>query len=148
IEAIRRASWRVTGPISGSALSLLRVPAGDYLIGAANAPASIHLAKFAISRYLVTNLEFAQYVDATGASPPPHWNISEHDSAVDAVRRIADFPVVFVNYFDALKYCEFRSDDTHQVRLPTETEWEVSFSLCSDFTQRLTTYTWGNDFDV
>jgi formylglycine-generating enzyme required for sulfatase activity len=147
IEAVRRASWRVISPISGSALSLLRVPSGDYLVGVANAPVSVHLTGFAISRYLVSNLEFAQFVDATDASPPPHWDLSAHDSAVEAIRHIADYPVVFVSYFDALKYCEFRSDEIHKVRLPTETEWEVSFSLRDDFTQRLTTYTWGNDFD-
>ena len=78
----------------------------------------VALPPFRIDRGLVTNAEYAEYVEAEGASPPPHWN------GVEPARRE---PVQHVSFDEAASYARWAGK-----RLPTETEWEKAAKLLGD----------------
>ncbi|HXY10648.1 MAG TPA: SUMF1/EgtB/PvdO family nonheme iron enzyme [Terriglobales bacterium] len=72
---------------------------------------------FYLAARQVTNGEYAIFLDASGATPPPMW----HDPSFLGPSQ----PVVAVSWFDAVLYCEWLSRSTgRRCRLPTEAEWE------------------------
>jgi formylglycine-generating enzyme required for sulfatase activity len=75
----------------------------------------ISLQAFRIARTAITNAQYAIFVQATGYSPPPHWQ----QGACPPDR--LDHPVVHVSWYDALAFCRWAG-----VRLPTEVEWECA----------------------
>lgn len=104
---------------------LLPIPGGTFLMGNDQGrpderPAhSVELAPFRAAETPVTNRQYAAYVAATGAAPPPFWE--EHRFAG------LDAPVVGVNWFDANGYCRWLGSFTGTpFRLPTEAEREFA----------------------
>jgi formylglycine-generating enzyme len=72
---------------------------------------------FVIGRAPVINREYALFLDATGASPPPWWN--------DPRFSHPEQPAVGVSWFDAVAFCDWLARDTGRPhRLPSEAEWE------------------------
>jgi sulfatase modifying factor 1 len=75
--------------------------------------------KFAIGRVQVTNAHWAVFLGARGLAPPAFWSDSNFN--------LPEQPVVAVSWFDAVEYCQWRSEATGtQIRLPTEAEWECA----------------------
>ncbi|MFL6037850.1 MAG: SUMF1/EgtB/PvdO family nonheme iron enzyme [Gaiellaceae bacterium] len=70
----------------------------------------VDLPPFRIDRSLVTNAQYVQYVEAEGASAPPHW---------DGVEPAPREPVQHVSFDEAESYARWAGK-----RLPTEAEWE------------------------
>jgi len=68
---------------------------------------------FFIDRTEVTNAQYAEYVAATGAAPPSHWQGSTCPPGLE------DLPAVNVTLAEAQAYAKWRD-----CRLPTEAEWE------------------------
>jgi len=97
--------------LEGGGKGMVRVPAGPFLYG--DSKERSRLPGFWIDRTPVTNAEYAQFVAATGRKGPRHWKGS---SAPEA---IADHPVTYVSWHDAVAYAEWAGK-----RLPTEQEWE------------------------
>lgn len=106
-------------------LRMLAIPGGTFRMGsdhgrADEAPAhDVTVPAFLAAEGPVTNAEYAAYVRATGAPPPPF--IGEERFADP------DLPVVGVSWFDAAAYCEWLSGQFGKpFRLPTEAEREFA----------------------
>jgi formylglycine-generating enzyme required for sulfatase activity len=92
----------------------------------------VNLQPFFMDIYPVTNLDYKEFVDATGHRTPAYWPDSGEISAGKA-----QHPVTGVTYMDATAYASW-----HGRRLPTEQEWEKA----SRGTEVLR-WPWGNTFD-
>ncbi|MFI6266107.1 SUMF1/EgtB/PvdO family nonheme iron enzyme [Micromonospora sp. NPDC051006] len=147
VEAIRRSARRHLAARSASPSvdqdgQFVDLPATELLAGTRGSSERVEVWAVRMSRFTVTNLEYARFVAASGYDAPRHWLASR--DPVDAVSSIADLPVVFVNYFDALAYCEYLSAQRQEtVRLPAEIEWEYAFRFPD---HPLTDFPWGDDF--
>ena len=88
------------------------------------------LEAYLIEQYLVTNAEYAAFVQETKHPSPPHWkngNFAPEE---------ANLPVVHVSWHDSNAYAQWAGK-----RLPTEAEWEKA---CRGPDGRI--YPWGNVF--
>jgi serine/threonine-protein kinase len=116
----------ITSPIH---LELVRVPAGEFLMGSDPAKDkdarnreqpqhTIDLPEFAIGKYPITNVQYAAFVQAADHRAPKHWE-GEIPSGKE------DHPVVYVSWNDAMAFCEWLSRETGKgFVLPSEAEWE------------------------
>ena len=146
---------------------LARIPAGEFLMGAADAEDDqrpvhrVHVSEFFIGRFPVTQDEYARFVRATSHPAPavrglPLITAGGRDGVFkanaapyvwvngepDAGHR--SHPVVLIKYDDALVYCAWMSETLNRpVRLPTEAEWEKAARGGVDGLQ----YPWGDDID-
>ena len=92
----------------------------------------VYLDAYFIDQYEITNGKYKEFVEATGSKPPQHWTGGQIPEGR------SNYPVIFVNWYDAGRYCQWRGK-----RLPTETEWEKA-SRGTDGRE----YPWGNEFDA
>ena len=152
-----------TAHLAVTAPDLARIPAGDFLMGAADAEEDerpihrVYLSEFFISRFPVTQDEYARFVRATGYPAPAVRSLpliaSGHEEmfkemAAPYVWQNAEpppgygtHPVVLVTYEDASAYCQWLSDAIERpVRLPTEAEWEKAARCGTDGNR----YPWGS----
>jgi formylglycine-generating enzyme required for sulfatase activity len=104
-------------------VELVAVPAGCFWMGwAAGHPGErprhrVWVDAFAVARWPVTNAEYARYLAAQGAAPPPWWS--------DPRFSHPEQPVVGVSWFDAVAFCLWLSGERGApYRLPSEAEWE------------------------
>jgi formylglycine-generating enzyme required for sulfatase activity len=126
---------------------LIQIPGGEFVMGddygsrKARPAHELVLPNFCISRYPVTNLQYATYLVATGRPVPGLWP--------RATRWLEDSnrPVAAVSWRDALNYCNWLGQQLHSViRLPTEAEWEKAATWDAEHGLKQM-YPWGNDFD-
>ena len=122
-------------------LELVRVPAGEFLMGTDPAKDnfsrpdefplhSVGVSEFYISKYEVTNTEYAAYARANGI-------LFEFPAGRD------EHPAVHEAWHQAVAFCKWVSDIIgREVRLPTEAEWEKA-ARGTDV--RL--YPWGNNWE-
>ena len=142
---------------NGLTIDMIKVPAGPFIAGCTAKMAQLAVAKlpvsnsdeavrallrneygqretgpFAISRFPITNEQYAKFVKATGHRPPPHWNgplIPQHQERK---------PVTNVTLADARAFCDWIN-----LRLPNNDEWEKAARGTDG---RM--YPWGDVFDM
>jgi len=112
------------------------IPAGEFTMGSdsdsTTSPAHrVYLDAFYMDKYEITNARYADCVTA-GACAPPHETKSDFRPSYYGNPEYDNFPVIYVDWYQAKTYCEWRGPSTRgakqpqsgQVRLPTEAEWE------------------------
>ncbi len=98
-------------------MEFVHVPAGRFAMGwehghPCERPCHVvWVAAFLIARAPVTNAEYADYLRATGAAPPPFWGSPGFDDPRQ--------PVVGLSWEEATTLATWAD-----ARLPTEAEWE------------------------
>ncbi|HPY75450.1 MAG TPA: SUMF1/EgtB/PvdO family nonheme iron enzyme [Planctomycetota bacterium] len=131
---------------------LVYVPAGSFIMGSEDQEDTqpvrqIELDAFYISRYEVTNKEYAIFIQETGHAVPYQpgeealsftWNPLKKTHPDNWENK----PVVLVTWDDANAYCAWLSKKWHwHVSLPTEAQWEKAAR--GYFGNR---FVWGNEF--
>jgi len=118
-------------------MTLLYVPAGEFIMGSDNSQApdeipahGVYLDAFWIDQTEVTNAMYSKCVNA-GKCNPPSPSDTDHFNNID----YANHPVAYVSWDDASAYCSWAVR-----RLPTEAEWEKA-ARGTD----ARVYPWGND---
>jgi formylglycine-generating enzyme required for sulfatase activity len=90
---------------------------------------------FDIARYAVSNLEYEEFVTATGAPRPSHWPFDFDDRYL---------PVVNVPVDAAKKFCEWKTARIHRrVRPLTPSIWRAAALVSGTGVQR---FPWGADY--
>ncbi len=122
--------------------SPVTVPSGRFLMGSEVAAADerpshrVEVSALTLDRHEVTNERFAECV-AAGACRAPTLGSSRLRQEYYDAPQFADYPVIFVNWYQARDFCKFAGG-----RLPTEAEWEKA-ARGSELAAR--TYPWGNE---
>ncbi len=121
-------------------LCLAAIPAGWFTMGEETGrdderPAHrVWVDAFLLAACQVRNVEYREFLAATGAPPPPSWS--------DPHFNHSDQPVVAVSWFEAEAYCRWLAATTGRpIRLPTEAEWERAAR--GDLEGKL--YPWGDE---
>jgi serine/threonine-protein kinase len=115
---------------------MVYIPGGTFKMGRESGdvyegpPHDVTVKPYFLDKTEVTNKQYAEFVQATGYSPPSDW--------VNGTFQVGtgDLPVVNVEWKDARAYAEWAKK-----RLPTEAEWEYAARGTDG---RL--YPWGNDW--
>jgi len=130
------------------------IPAGEFWMGSdqiSDDEKPVHrvqVGAFAIARYPVTNAQYVVFVQATGREPPRHWEGGQMPP------HLANHPVVYVTWRDAVAYCRWLSQKIGQeYRLPTEAEWERAArgglpSPSEGEGAGVRVWPWGNEWDA
>jgi iron(II)-dependent oxidoreductase len=79
----------------------------------------VNLPSFRIDRALVTNAEYAEFLESEGADAPRHWNLQSKPAPRE--------PVQHVSFHEADAYARWAGK-----RLPTEPEWEKAVKTVGD----------------
>jgi formylglycine-generating enzyme required for sulfatase activity len=122
---------------------MIFVPAGEFSMGNNGGDSdekplhSVYLDAFWIDKYEVTNTQYAACFNAGVCKAPSNYSSSPARNAYFGVPQFNNYPVVYVSWEDANKYCTWAGR-----RLPTEAEWEKA---ARGTDKRL--YPWGNTYD-
>lgn len=161
-------------PKLGFRLELVRVPAGEFLMGSDKAKDKVaydeelpqhwvYLDEYLIGKYPVTVAQFAAFVKATGYKTTAEregsasvymggiWDEVEganwqrpHGPKSDVMQK-QDHPVTCVSWDDAVAFCKWLSEASgRHVRLPTEAQWEKA-ARWDERRRHARIWPWGND---
>ncbi len=128
----------------GAPQGMVLISAGSFQMGSGSGYSNeqpVHTVTlgqpFYMDIYEVTNAQYAKCVDA-GACSAPSSRESSSRSSYYGNATYADYPVIYVDWYQANTYCSWRGG-----RLPTEAEWE--YAARGGLAGKV--YPWGNTFD-
>lgn len=105
-------------------MEMVYVPSGEFLMGSNDGDSdeqpvhTVYLDAYWIDKTEVTNAMYAKCV-ANGICTPPESSGSYTRTSYYEDPKYADYPVIYVNWFDANTYCQWAGS-----HLPTEAQWE------------------------
>lgn len=114
------------------------IPAGDVILKEGGyvpmGGEKFSVVDFYISKYPITNAQYAIYVDESG-NVPDFWTDHNFNGSLQ--------PVVGVSWHDAIGYCHWLSENIgYVITLPTEHQWQRAAQGDEKFI-----YPWGNVWD-
>jgi eukaryotic-like serine/threonine-protein kinase len=121
-------------------MTLVYVPAGEFLMGTANGLTDeqplhkVYLDAYWLDQTEVTNAMYAKCVEA-GECDKPSFRAFFDDPA------FASHPVEYVSWKDSVSYCTWADR-----RLPTEAEWEKA-AVWDPYRNQQRVYPWGDEYD-
>ena len=117
------------------AQDMIEIPAGPFTMGSNDGPAderpahAVELGQYMIDRLPVTNLQFAEFLNAVGTHNRANERLYDFDDSDARIHQVngrftadaayATHPAVEPTWVGARDYCAWRGK-----RLPTEAEWE------------------------
>ncbi|MBI3741851.1 MAG: SUMF1/EgtB/PvdO family nonheme iron enzyme, partial [Chloroflexi bacterium] len=122
---------------------MVYVPAGDFTMGSNDGRSlekpvhTVFLDAFWMDKYEVTNALYKKCVDA-GKCSAPRESKSYTRSSYYGNAQYNNYPVIYVSWDDAIKYCAFANK-----QLPTEAQWEKA---ARGTDKRI--FPWGDIFDA
>ncbi len=121
--------------------AVVPIPGGPIVLGAEERTVTVQ--EFAIARFAVSNLEYHEFVAATGHRRPRHW--AESDPPFPYRER--HWPVVEVSQSDAKAFCRWKGSVTGRWHgLPTGSQWERAVRGLRD-TAAAGPYPWGRQWE-
>ncbi|MEO1256116.1 MAG: SUMF1/EgtB/PvdO family nonheme iron enzyme, partial [Bacteroidota bacterium] len=114
---------------------------------------SANIARFAISKYSITNAQFRKFMDADGYNKrqwwtDEGWNIKERESWkqpqawYDSDWNDDAQPVIGISWFEAVAFCKWLSQVTNEnINLPSDAQWQYAAQGIDGLE-----YPWGNSF--
>jgi formylglycine-generating enzyme required for sulfatase activity len=138
--------------VPGVSLEMVRVPAGEFMMGNNNGPKDsnpahpVSLGEFEIASREVTNQLYKSFLDAT-KHPAPNPQLSGWQGN-DFPTGKAAAPVTGITWDDAQAFCQWLSREAGGTyRLPTEAEWERATRLAGGIYQTVSvTWEWCQDW--
>ena len=114
----------------------VHIPAGEFRMGSAAGQGhdderpqhTVHPDEYYIARVPTTNLQYEQFVKATGHRKPRHWRNGNIPNGK------VDHPVVHISWDEAMAFCKWVG-----AQLPTEAQWEKAARGTDS-----RVYSWGN----
>ena len=116
---------------------MVLIPAGKFIMGTNDRlpdegpEHTVYLKAYYIDKYEVTNLQYANFSNATNRRSPTHFRNRTFPEGK------ADHPVTYVSWEDATAYCAWAGK-----RLPTDEEWEKAARGTDG-----RWFPWGDEFD-
>ncbi|MCD4730010.1 MAG: formylglycine-generating enzyme family protein [Bacteroidales bacterium] len=134
-----------TKPVSSTPDGMVEIPEADFTriirIDRSFIPypdydtiTPIHINRFYMDKYPVTNTQFYDFMESTGYQPKDPVNFLKHWEEGKYPRKLKNYPVVYISYEDAHAYAKWA-----EKRLPTEAEWQYAAQGLDD-----RNFPWGN----
>jgi formylglycine-generating enzyme required for sulfatase activity len=120
----------------------VEIPAGPFIYGEGESQQEIHLERFHISRYPVTNSQYQCFIDAGGYAEERWWRDLKKPETQKSRWDQPNRPRTDVDWYEAVAFSRWLSAQLNQpIRLPTEQEWEKAARGTDG-----RAYPWGNDY--
>ncbi|MEP7133676.1 MAG: SUMF1/EgtB/PvdO family nonheme iron enzyme [Chloroflexota bacterium] len=125
--------------VDAKGVTMVLVPAGEFTMGSNNGDPDeqpvhqVYLDAFYMDRYEITNAHYKACVADGSACLPPKFDYSSTRPSYYDNIKYDNYPVIFVDWEMAMKYCEWRG-----MHLPAEAQWEKAARGTNDGT-----YPWG-----
>ncbi len=120
----------------------VEIPAGTFIYGEKEEQQKLHLDRFEISRYPITNSQYQCFIEAGGYEDERWWRDLKKPEPARSTWDQPNRPRTDVDWYEAVAFTHWLSEQLNQsIRLPTEQEWEKA-ARGTDGRE----YPWGNEY--